>query len=35
MVVMRTGASWALPAADKEDAQGKATAPRGFLGLTA
>ena len=35
MVVMRTGASWALPAADKEDAHGKATALRDFLELTA
>jgi hypothetical protein len=35
MVVMRSGASWALPAADKEDAQEKATALRDFLGLTA
>ena len=34
MVVMRTGAAWALPAVDKQDAQRKATALRDFLGLT-
>ena len=33
MVVMRTGAGWALPAMDKQDAQTKATAIRAFLGL--
>ena len=32
MVVMRTGAGWALPAMDKQDAQTKATAIRAFLG---
>ena len=35
MVVMRTGAGWALPAVDKQDAQTKATAMRVFLGITA
>ena len=33
MVVMRTGAGWALPAMDKQDAQTKATAIRAFVGL--
>ena len=33
MVVMRTGAGWALSAADRKDAEATATAMRGFLGL--
>jgi len=33
MVVMRTGAGWALAAADKQDAQTMAAALRDFLGL--
>ena len=33
MLVMRTGAAWALPAADKKDAEATATAMRGVLGL--
>jgi hypothetical protein len=33
MVVMRAGSAWALPAADKKDAETTATAMRGFLGL--
>jgi hypothetical protein len=35
MLVMRTGKGWAFPAANKQDAQTKATAMRAFLGLTA
>jgi hypothetical protein len=34
MLVMRAGAAWALPAADKKDAEQTAVAMRGFLGLT-
>jgi hypothetical protein len=34
MLVMRAGAAWALPAADKKDAEQTAGAMRGFLGLT-
>jgi hypothetical protein len=33
MLVMRTGAAWALPAADRKDAETTAVAVRGFLGL--
>jgi hypothetical protein len=33
MVVMRTGAAWALPADDRKDAETTATAMRGFLEL--
>ena len=33
MVVMRTGAAWALPADNKKDAETTAAAMRGFLGL--
>lgn len=33
MLVMRTGQGWAFPAANKQDAQTKATAMRAFLGL--
>ncbi len=33
MLVMRTGAAWALPAADKKDAETTAVAVRDFLGL--
>lgn len=33
MLVTRAGAAWALPAADKKDAQATATAMREFLGL--
>ena len=35
MLVMRTGAAWAFPAADKKDAQASADAARRFLGLAA
>jgi hypothetical protein len=35
MLVMRTGKAWALPAANAQDAQTKATAIRAFLGVTA
>jgi hypothetical protein len=35
MLVMRTGKEWALPAANAQDAQTKATAIRAFLGVTA
>jgi hypothetical protein len=35
MLVTRTGAAWALPAADKADADKTADAMRGFLGLAA
>jgi hypothetical protein len=34
-LVMRTGKAWALPAANAQDAQTKATAIRAFLGVTA
>ena len=33
MVVFKAGDAWALPAADKNEAQGNATAIRNFLGL--
>ena len=33
VLVMRSGAAWALPAADKKDAETTAVAVRGFLGL--
>ena len=33
MVVLRSGAGWALPASDKKDAQTTATAIRNFVGL--
>ncbi len=33
MLVTRAGAAWALPAADKKDAEATAVAMRGFLGL--
>jgi hypothetical protein len=33
MLVTRTGAGWALPAADKKDAETTAAAIRDFLGL--
>ena len=33
MLVTRGGAAWALPAADKKDAEATAAAMRGFLGL--
>ena len=33
MVVTRAGAAWALPAADKQDAETTAAAMRQFLGL--
>ncbi len=33
MLVMRSGAAWALAAADKKDADAAAVAMRGFLGL--
>jgi hypothetical protein len=33
MLIMRTGAGWAFPAADKKDAQASADAARQFLGL--
>ena len=33
MLVLRTGAGWALPAADKKDAQANADMIRGFVGL--
>jgi hypothetical protein len=33
MLVMRTGDGWALPAADKKDAEASAKAVREFLGL--
>jgi hypothetical protein len=33
VLVMRSGAAWALPAADKTDAEATAVAVRGFLGL--
>lgn len=33
MVVTRTGSGWALPAADKKDAEKTAAAMREFLGL--
>jgi hypothetical protein len=33
MLVMRTGAAWAFPAADRKDAQASADAARRFLGL--
>jgi hypothetical protein len=35
ILVMRTGKAWALPAANAQDAQMKATAIRAFLGVTA
>ena len=35
MLVMRSGKGWAFPAANKQDAQTKATARRAFLGLKA
>jgi hypothetical protein len=34
MLVMRTGKAWALPAANAQDAQTKATSIRAFLGVT-
>jgi hypothetical protein len=33
MLVLRAGAAWALPAADKKDAEASAAAMREFLGL--
>jgi hypothetical protein len=33
MLVTRAGAAWALPAADKKDAEQTALSMRGFLGL--
>ena len=33
MLIMRSGEGWAFPAANKQDAQTKATAMRAFLGL--
>jgi hypothetical protein len=33
MLVLRTGAGWAFPAADKKDAQASVDAIRGFLGM--
>ena len=33
MLVTRSGAAWALPAADRKDAEATAAAMRGFLGL--
>ena len=33
MLVTRSGAAWALPAADRKDAETTAVAMRGFLGL--
>jgi hypothetical protein len=33
MLITRSGAAWALPAADKKDAEATAAALRGFLGL--
>jgi hypothetical protein len=33
MLIMQTGEGWAFPAANKQDAQIKATAMREFLGL--
>jgi hypothetical protein len=35
MVILRTGEGWALPAADKKEAQVNAAAIRQFLGLAA
>lgn len=35
MLVMRTGAAWAFPAADKQDTEANATAVREFLELSA
>jgi hypothetical protein len=35
MVILRTGQGWALPTADKKEAQVNATAIRQFLGLGA
>jgi hypothetical protein len=34
MLVMRTGAGWAFPCSDKNDAQATAETVRGFLGLS-
>ena len=34
MLVTRAGAAWALPAADKKDAEATAVTMRNFLGLT-
>ncbi len=33
MLITKAGAAWALPAADKKDAEATAVAMRGFLGL--
>jgi hypothetical protein len=33
MLVTRAGAAWAIPAADKKDAEATAVAMRGFLGF--
>ena len=33
MLIMRTGAGWAFPAASKQDAQANSAAMRDFLGL--
>ena len=33
MLITRAGAAWALPAADKKDAEQTAVAMKGFLGL--
>ena len=33
MLVTKGGAAWAMPAADKKDAEATAAAIRGFLGL--
>jgi hypothetical protein len=35
MLVMRTGAGWAFPAADKKDAEASVAAIREFVGLAA
>jgi hypothetical protein len=35
MLIMRTGEGWAFPAANRQDAQTKATTIRDFLGLSA
>lgn len=34
MLVMRSGEGWALPAADKKDAEATTATVRGFLGLS-
>jgi hypothetical protein len=35
MLIMRAGAGWAFPAADKAEAETNAAAMRDFLGMTA